>query len=332
MTNKNEKRNIGNIFYGVIGIATLMIAVMGATFAYYTATATDDNSLTGNMATIQFDLSVTKMTDVDESKGGMIPMSNNMVQQALSNASTKGICVDDNGNSVCQVYKIVVSNTSTANMFLDGYITLTGGSGTPADFTYADGFTATTMRWAQAFCTAEADNKVTTCTTTGNSTVRSDETITLAALGGTTTQANGLNTAEILSARDNITSTATISGNTYEIINKNYIRVSQHTTGSYAYKRADDTTSALVYNQYLLANDNNATNNTGTSATTTFTDSQVYYFVVWLSENGHNQTAGATGTGVNATNFFRGNVTFVSAQGSEVTATFSGHTKVTPNT
>ena len=58
------------------------------------------------------------------------------------------------------------------------------------------------------------------------------------------------------------------------------------------------------------------------------------YIVVWLSENGHNQTAGATDafqegeqnpTGLS---FFSGQVVFNSAQGSEVTATFNGYTAV----
>lgn len=330
MEQKKQKYNINNIFYGVIGVATLMVAVMGATFAYFTATASDNTTLKGNMATIRFDVSVTKMTDVDESKGGIIPMSNNMMEQALT--SKDGICVDNNGNAVCQVYKIVVVNSSTASMFLDGYITLSGGSGVPEDFpTYTYNATKTTMRWAQAFCSTESAGKVTSCTTAGNSTVRSTNTIALKALGGDTTKADGLNKGEIQSVRGNVTTTAPINGNNYEVINTNYIRVSDHPLGSYTYTRPNDTTSALVYDQYLEPNDNIAGNNTGTSSST-FTDSQVYYFVVWLSENGHNQTSGATGAAPTANNFFQGNVTFISAQGSEVTATFSGHTKVTPNT
>ena len=114
MEQRSERKN-ANIFYAAIGVATLMIAVIGATFAYFTATASGGaNEITGNMATIGFDLSVEKVTDVDETKGGLIPMSNNMMEQALTK---NAICVDDNGNAVCQVYKITVVNASTANMF-----------------------------------------------------------------------------------------------------------------------------------------------------------------------------------------------------------------------
>lgn len=340
---QSEKRkqgvSINNVFYAVIGVATLMIAVIGATFAYYTATATDATTLKGNMATIKFDLDVKKVTDKDDTRGGLIPMSNNMVEQALTkNAAVdgKGICVDDNGNAVCQVYKITAVNASTASMFLDGYVTLSGGSGTPADYT-ATGSNKTTMRWAQVFCSSEASNLVTACTTAGKSTIRSTNEIAFTALGGTSVKNDGLNTGEIKTARTDVTydassaNAAVIQNNKYEVIKQNYIRVSDHTAGDYSYKRANDTTSALVYNQYLAANDNNSGNNTGTSSTT-FTDAQVYYIVVWLSENGHNQTQGATGASTTLANFFQGNVTFISAQGSEVTATFNGHIRVTPNT
>lgn len=357
MEQQNKKRNINNVFYGVIGIATLMIATIGATFAYYTATASNNNTIKGNMATINFDLAVAKVSTADDNIG-LIPMSNNMVEQALigtdtNSDNTKEICIDNNGNPVCQVYKITVSNTSTASMFLDGYVTLGGGSGTADDIGptanggkglyTADQLTGkTTMRWAQAFCSAGTNGIVTGCTTAGSSTVRASSTVALAALGGTSTKANGFNTAEILSTRAEVTTTTSINGNNYEVINTNYIRVSApHTYGVTSYSRANDTTSALVYSQYLEAKDTVTTNDAGDSydsnLTTTgtnevYADSQVYYIVVWLSENGHNQTTGATGASSTASNFFQGNVTFVSAQGSEVTATFSGHLKVTPNT
>ncbi|MBQ8682003.1 MAG: hypothetical protein IJ509_03740 [Bacilli bacterium] len=358
MSEKKQKHNVNNIFYGVIGIATLMIAVIGATFAYYTATASNTATIQGNMATIQFNVNVTKVTDVDDDKGGMIPMSNNMMEQALQ--SSNGICVDNNGNAVCQVYKITVENTSTVSMFVDGFVTLKGGSGNPVDYT-AITSNKTTMRWAQAFCTAENDGIVTTCST-GNkisntvySTLRTDNgqtAVEIAALGGTATQSSGLNTDEIKSARADVTGTTKVNGNDYEVINKNYIRVSDHVYGNTSYTKIEDTdadtvndtrdiTSALVYNQYLTAADSDAGNNTGTSASSNSTetdksykDAQVFYIVVWLSETGTNQTAGSTGAGASSTadGFYQGSVTFITAQGHEVSATFANHYRVAPDT
>lgn len=323
---EGQKKKRENILYMVIGVMTLMVATIGATFAYFTATASNNNVIKGNMATISFDVSVTKKTTVDESKGGLIPMTNSMVEKAVTNASNNGICVDDNGNAVCQIYKITVTNSGTASMFVDGYVTLTGGSGNSTDYPTA----TTTMRWSQAFCN-ETSNNLTSCTTAGTATARQNESagFTWTALGSVSdSQADA---AEIKDAFSNVTGTGTIQANSYSIINTNYIRVSKHSgTG---YQQQADVTSALVYNQYLSPNDGSSANNTGDSSAT-YVDAQVYYIVVWLSETGTNQTAGSGGTNVPATtnNFFQGTVTFNSAQGSEVTATFAGYTTVTPDT
>lgn len=368
---KEQKNNGRGIFYGVIGVATLVVAIIGATFAYFTATATNSTNITGNMATVSFGLDVRKVTKADETKGGMIPMSNTMVEAAINGTtpdtpkkdtdSAQQICVDDNGNAVCQIYKIAVSNNGTAGMFLDGYVSLTGGSNATAskipEDTTADMWTKlqeadtkTTMRWAQVFCTG-TDNQLTSCTTKGKSTTRATGAKGIStdwdALGIDTAN-DAANTGSIGFARSQIktsgiTADGTISGNTYPIVNTNFIRISDHksvATGDDAstdrYTRTDDITSALVFNQRIDPKgtgtpvDATAANS---DSTMTYTDSQVYYIVVWLAETGKNQTAGNTdvttgaadGTGLS---FFKGTVAFSSAQGSEVTATFSGYTAV----
>ena len=317
----NEQKNNGRgIFYGVIGVATLVVAIIGATFAYFTATATNGaNVITGNMATITFDLAVKKVTTADETKGGMIPMSNSMIEQALTkNASVqdKGICVDDNGNAVCQIYKVTVENTGSASLFVDGYVTLTGGSGSPTD----DATATTTMRWAQAFCTASgsgATETVTNCSTVGTTTTGATGIAQFATLDtGTTGTVDPKNAANIKSTKADVVGSGTISGNTYDIINRNYIRISKHTDGS-GYTKDGDVTSALVYNQNLAP-----------------AASVNLYFVVWLSETGTDQTAGNTEAdqnnfaSANGLQFFHGSVTFNSAEGSEVTATFTDYAAV----
>ena len=372
---KEQKNNGRGIFYGVIGVATLVVAIIGATFAYFTATATNSTNITGNMATVSFGLDVRKVTKADETKGGMIPMSNTMVEAAVhgTNDSTpkkdtdseQQICVDDNGNAVCQIYKIAVSNNGTAGMFLDGYVSLTGGSNLtasklPEDTTNemwknlsAEGDTKTTMRWAQVFCTGD-DNKLTSCTTKGKSTTRAtgDKGISSDwdALG-IDKATDAANTDSIGFARSQIkisgiTADGTISDNTYPIVNTNFIRISDHKLASGAdadasvdkYTRTADVTSALVFNQRI---DPKEPTESRTGAVPTdidsdsskhYTDGQVYYIVVWLAETGKNQTAGnadvTTGGEGTGLSFFKGTVAFSSAQGSEVTATFSGYTAV----
>ena len=362
----NEQRNNGRgIFYGVIGVATLVVAIIGATFAYFTASASNNNIIKGNMATVQLSLAVEKVVKVDEVKEGMIPMSNGMVEEAVNNADND-VCVDDNGNAVCQVYKITITNSSSAGQFVDGYVSLRYGSGAPTDFTNyintakfvnatktADitNGVGTTMRWAQVFPgdgKQKAGEGVDDPSTTNGATVgdystagvqvlgADTETMTLTQIGAAAAETGdsasvalqkAQNTANILTGYDDIIGSRTIAGTSYDVVAKNFIRVSNHNwtsdaTGKQAYTRSGDASSALVFNHSIVAG-----------------GSQSYYIVVWLSETGTNQTAGATvteGEGTGATtytnpaalNFFDGNVTFISAQGSEVSATFAGYARV----
>ena len=85
----NERNNGKGIFYGVIGVATLVVAIIGATFAYFTASASVNNVIKGNMATVKLSLAVEKVVKVDETKGGMIPMSNGMVEGAVNDANNR---------------------------------------------------------------------------------------------------------------------------------------------------------------------------------------------------------------------------------------------------
>jgi len=333
---ENNEKNTKNLVYAIIGVITLVVAVIGATFAYYTSTDSVDNAFTGNMATISFDLKVAKVSTADNTSG-LIPMTNSMIQKAVNNVSGNGICVDDNNNDVCQIYKITVINSSSASMFVDGYVTLSGGSGEPTDRTTSP----TTMRWAQVFCN-EGASGLTSCTTAGTSTARQTNStgFTWTALGSDGESTH--DTGEILDTFNNVVGNATISGNTYSVINTNYIRVSEHTADA-TYTQNSDVTSALVYNQFLGANDNVANNNQGGDSSDSnktdadnqaYVDSQVYYIAVWLSENGLDQTVGSTATDAaeNGIGFFSGLVKFVSAQGSEVTSRFNGYTAVTPDT
>ena len=331
---ENNNKNGRGVFYGVIGVATLVVAIIGATFAYFTAAATNGaNVINGNMANVSFDLAVEKVVDPGASTG-MIPMSNNMVEAAASNASTKGVCVDANGNAVCQIYKITVTNNSSATMFVDGYTALAGGSGIPTDITSVPTTPEgnnTTMRWAQVFVKDSAYS------TGGTQTLGSGADVTIASLDAKA-DTTGFNKDNIkLTTSDVVTEEkVTIAGNKYAAVDKNFIRTSNHATVASSgegnpptinltpdFTRANDSTSMLVINQQLGA--------AGSAGNANIAE---YYFIVWLSETGYNQTPKETlttpteTTNPAANNFFSGIVRFISAQGSEVTATFSGYTAV----
>ena len=296
------------LFYGVIGVATLIVAIIGATFAYFTATQTNDNTITGNAASINFGLDVERAETTDQTNGGLIPMSNTMVEKAVS-AETP--CKDDNGNSVCQIYKITLTNQSSASMFLDGYVTLTSNTETGKSTDLASA--GTTMRWAQVFYN---DGKY---STGGTTTLNADSEKTINSLDNKS-DLTGMSKNMIYASGDGylntVTDTADFAGNSRDIISTNYIRTSQHKQDS-KYDRTADLADALVYDQYLKSTNTQDGKN-----------KNELYIVVWLHETGTNQTIDTTGNQDAAKNFFSGTVTFNSAQGGEVSATFSGYTTV----
>ena len=112
------KHNDKKMFYFLIGCLLFSIVIIGATYAYFTANATN-NSISGDTATTSFKLRVEKITDADNAFG-LIPMRND---QSVNSAKQK--CVDDFGSAGCQIYKITVEADSDTVMFLDGYIVTT---------------------------------------------------------------------------------------------------------------------------------------------------------------------------------------------------------------
>ena len=124
-----ENNNGKGIFYGVIGVATLVVAIIGATFAYFTATATNDNTIAGSAAKVGLNLAVEKVTTA--ASGDLIPLDQESpadeAQLPLALKATPS-CVDANGNTVCQVYKIKVTNNGNSTAVLSGTLTITGAT------------------------------------------------------------------------------------------------------------------------------------------------------------------------------------------------------------
>lgn len=125
-----ENNNGKGIFYGVIGVATLVVAIIGATFAYFTATASNNNTIAGNAATVGLKVAVEKVTT--QATGDLIPLDQEspvegtpQLPLALKAAQS---CVDDNDNTVCQVYKITVTNNGNSTAVLSGTLTITGAT------------------------------------------------------------------------------------------------------------------------------------------------------------------------------------------------------------
>ena len=111
-----DRKRGSEIFLGVIGIATLVVAMIGATFAFFSANASSaENAVTAGAATLSLDFTDATNTNL---KTHLIPAADHiakyaaLVQTGTGDGKNKQ-CTDDNGNEVCGVYEFTVTNPST---------------------------------------------------------------------------------------------------------------------------------------------------------------------------------------------------------------------------
>ena len=118
-TNKKQ-----GIFYATIGVATLIVTIIGATFAYFSATASN-NGIVGSAATTGIDLKVTHIST--DANGGLIPLAEDKIANALAGdiVTNNKTCIDKNGNTVCQLYRIDVENKGDITVNFTGTLVLT---------------------------------------------------------------------------------------------------------------------------------------------------------------------------------------------------------------
>lgn len=122
---ENKNNNGRGIFYGVIGVATLVVAIIGATFAYFTASITKNNAITNVSSEV---LTLGFETDDTNFRTDMIPVNADgngatfakfpgMIDTASSALGSDALaagntCRDLVGNSICSAYQFTISNES----------------------------------------------------------------------------------------------------------------------------------------------------------------------------------------------------------------------------
>ena len=243
------KANRKNLYF-VIGCFILAIAIIGGTYAYFTASASDDTSVYGDSATVNFSLLVERITTVDMAFG-LVPMRNNQAPAAVQHG-----CYDDYGNAGCQLYRITVSSDTNTVMFLDGFVSLAVKEGVQ-------------VRAAQVYTNDEEE--------TFNTAFTPDDFVDVNTLSSSFLSNNSYSDLGIITGRKYDYSTSVFS-------------------------REMDSGCYLFSNQQI-----------GGDAGQT----RVFYMMVWVYDNGEDQNylQGMTLA-------YQGAVTFQTAEGNEITATF----------
>jgi len=122
---REDKRGI---FFGVVGVLTLIVAIIGASLAYFSINANSDpDALTVQAATVQIVYEDGDLLAVDE----IIPstkavaletyrrfLNNETYTTELGDGQTTDVpyekCVDDKGYTVCGVYEFTLTNNGAA--------------------------------------------------------------------------------------------------------------------------------------------------------------------------------------------------------------------------
>lgn len=137
-----ENKKGSEIFLGVIGVATLIVAIIGATFAYFSADARSGNEAI-NVASTELDIAYDD--DVTGLNTSLIPTAETYALYAGTNAdwiggatitgsdgqkyTGQGECIDDNGNEICSTYTFTIGNPNlTTTLDVTGQVfTTTNG-------------------------------------------------------------------------------------------------------------------------------------------------------------------------------------------------------------
>ena len=124
----NENNNGGKgLFYGVIGVATLIVAIIGATFAWFTATAGGDTKTVVKTGTLSVEY-----VSSGEGAGKVVDASNlkpATTAQVLA-AYKAGDCkfaddATDATETICAFAKVTVKNTGTLYANIDADFNIT---------------------------------------------------------------------------------------------------------------------------------------------------------------------------------------------------------------
>ena len=116
---ENNRKGTG-VFYAVVGVATLVVAIIGATFAYFSASANvsgdEIKGQTENLAGA-FKVTVSKIdfgtnTERGVSSDNLVPTNIKSDSADNINVALTGKCAAS-GYSACHVYKITASSTTT---------------------------------------------------------------------------------------------------------------------------------------------------------------------------------------------------------------------------
>ena len=137
---ENNRKGNG-IFLGIVSVSTLVVAIIGATFAYFSA-STQSNEDAVNLTAYEFSLTMSVTPVFPNGATKLIPLDPDKEVEGYEGDNDKNLlyalnvandaCIDNNKLQVCALYQVKIENNNTNPITLGGQIrtvTNTPGSG-----------------------------------------------------------------------------------------------------------------------------------------------------------------------------------------------------------
>ena len=129
-----ENKKGSGIFLGIVSVATLIVAIIGATFAYFSA-STESNEGAIGLQAYEYKLSLSISPVYPTGASSIIPLNpNTVIENAPEGNNTnllyalnvaKDRCIDDSGLQVCALYQVIITNEATNEIVLSGSLETT---------------------------------------------------------------------------------------------------------------------------------------------------------------------------------------------------------------
>lgn len=118
-----KEKNTKTIIIAIVSILVIISLISGVTYAFFAVSATSSNYVKGTSAYDPNALSI-EVTQVSSGNGLLIPLVDSFIGNATAGIGGKGTCQDPNGNTICKVYSIKITNNSNVKMNIAGTLTL----------------------------------------------------------------------------------------------------------------------------------------------------------------------------------------------------------------
>jgi len=126
-----KEHDFRNIMLTIVGVFVILAAVSGGTYAYYAFSANEATVVNGIAATASINLAVSNQSASlsSDTLGNqpLVPQPATTIAKALVGTNSKN-CIDANNNAVCKVFKIKITNPSSAAIYVRVYLKFTKGA------------------------------------------------------------------------------------------------------------------------------------------------------------------------------------------------------------